>query len=100
MFPDDERFGRTAQLRRCAVSIPSNIAEGHARESSKDFARFLSNALGSLDELESQLLIATKLEYIAGRRVDPLLKEAAEIGRMLRGEHTSILNRATSSTHK
>lgn len=62
-FPDSEKFGLRSQLRRAAVSIPSNIAEGSGRSSDKDFVRFLSIATGSLQELETQLLIAEKLRY-------------------------------------
>lgn len=63
-FPDAEKFGLTSQIRRAAVSIPSNIAEGAARNSKKDFIRFLSIALGSLAETETQLEIAQRLEFI------------------------------------
>ncbi|MBC8400312.1 MAG: four helix bundle protein [Candidatus Marinimicrobia bacterium] len=62
-FPDEEKFGLSSQLRRAAVSIPSNIAEGAARSSNKEFIHFLYISLGSLSELETQLLIANNLEY-------------------------------------
>jgi four helix bundle protein len=62
-FPDDERFGLTAQMRRCAISVPSNIAEGAARASAKEFARFLMFARGSLSELDTQLRIAHDLGF-------------------------------------
>jgi len=62
-FPDAERFGLTAQMRRCAISVPSNIAEGAARASSKEFARFLMVARGSLSELDTQLRIAHDLGF-------------------------------------
>ena len=64
-FPRCETYGLTAQLRRAAVSIPSNIAEGRARDSSKEFLHFLAIARGSLDELETQLEIAIRLGYAA-----------------------------------
>jgi four helix bundle protein len=64
-FPKNEIFGLTSQLRRAAVSVPSNIAEGAARRGSKEFAQFLNIAIGSISEIETQLLIAVDLGYLA-----------------------------------
>ncbi|OOG53929.1 hypothetical protein B0E47_12105 [Rhodanobacter sp. B05] len=65
-FPDSERFTLTSQLRRAAISIPSNIAEGAARRSTPEYLRFLSMARGSLSELDTQLQIAERLVYVSG----------------------------------
>jgi len=62
-LPDDEKYGITAQIKRCAISIPSNIAEGAGRNSSKEFIRFLDIANGSLSELETQLIIIQRLGF-------------------------------------
>ena len=84
-FPRDEKFGLTAQLRRAAVSIPANIAEGAARRSDKEFAHFLSNSQGSASEVETELLIAYRLSYFQEAQYAPLRSSLDEIGRMLTG---------------
>jgi len=79
-FPKDELFGLTAQIRRSAISIPSNIAEGSARASRRELAQFLNIAKGSLSELETQLLIAVDLGYLEARHeVFPLLERVARL---------------------
>lgn len=79
-FPDDERFGLTSQIKRCSVSIPSNIAEGWGRSSSKSFAQFLRIAKGSLYELETQILIAKNLKYITNsNEIDGLIIEISKM---------------------
>ena len=72
-FPTDEKFGLTSQLRRCAVSIPSNIAEGAGRDSEKEFLYFLSIALGSSFELETQLILSQRLNLLTKQNLEDLL---------------------------
>lgn len=84
-FPKEETFGLASQLRRAAVSIPSNIAEGQSRYSAKEFGHFLTIALGSLNEAETQLLIAQKLGYLTPETVAILLKDASEVGKIIQG---------------
>ena len=86
-FPSEERYGLTNQLRRAAVSVPSNIAEGQARFSQKEFHHFLSQARGSLVEIETQLLIAKDLKYIVPAKAEELLVRADELGRILNGPY-------------
>jgi four helix bundle protein len=89
-YPKDEMYGLTSQTRRSAVSVPSNIAEGQGRGSSRDFARFLAVARGSLCELETQLLLGARLKYVDGAVIDALLKQAGTVGRLLNGLLRSI----------
>ena len=84
-FPKSEIYGLTNQLRRAAVSVPSNIAEGHGRRSKKEFHHFVSQARGSLLEVETQLEIARNLGYLSVERSGQLLEKASEIARMLNG---------------
>ncbi len=88
-FPDNEKFGLVSQIRRSAVSIPSNIAEGAARISKKEFIRFLSIAQGSTSELETQLIISNNLGFLKENEVY-LLDELDEISRMIIGLVKSI----------
>ena len=81
-FPSEERFGLISQMRRCAVSVPSNIAEGAARDSKKEFAKFLYIALGSLSELDTQLELAYRLKYFnqdEWHRIDAKLNEEDKV---------------------
>ena len=89
-FPKCEVYGLTNQLRRAAVSIPSNIAEGQARQHKREFAQFLSIASGSVAEVETQLSISVRLGYLDQAQADDLLTRAGSIGRMLRGLRKSL----------
>lgn len=84
-FPSDERFGLTSQLRRAAVSVPANIAEGAARAFPKDKLRFIAIAQGSISEVETELIISRKLGYLGQDEFNEAMEKAAEIGRMMYG---------------
>jgi four helix bundle protein len=89
-FPREEVYALTNQLRRASVSIPSNIAEGQGRRTTADFCRHLSIAYGSLREVETQLLIAQRLNYLSSTTVQPLLQTSGEVGRLLNGLMRSL----------
>lgn len=89
-FPSDERFGLTSQLRRSAVSVPANIAEGKGRGTTNNFVNFLSIASGSLTELDTHLVIANKLGYITKETLNELEARMDEVGRMLTGLRKSL----------
>jgi len=84
-FPKQEIFGLSSQMRRAAVSIPSNIAEGQGQLTDKGFILFLSHARGSLYELETQTELAESLGYLKKQHLDQILSECQELGRMLHG---------------
>jgi len=90
LFPRDELYGLASQLRRTAVLIPTNIADGQARYSPSEFHFFLSRSRGSLVEVETQLILAQKLEYVTQELGKKLLDNAAELGRILNGLIGSI----------
>ena len=89
-FPREELYALTNQIRRAAVSIPSNIAEGQGRRTTADFLRHLSIAYGSLRELETQAIIAHRLSYIAPTRLEDVINRAGEVGRLLNGLMASL----------
>jgi four helix bundle protein len=93
-FPAEERYGLTAQLRRAAVSIPSNIAEGKGRFSSGDVVHFMLQARGSLLEVETQVLIAQSLGYLTDQETQRLLQQTAELGRILNGLISALRKRS------
>jgi four helix bundle protein len=89
-FPQKETYALCNQMQRAAVSIPSNIAEGHARDSTKEFLHHLSIVLGSLAELETQVIVAKRLTYIQQPEADATLAKATALGKMLRGLQKSL----------
>ncbi len=91
-FPKEELFGLTSQLRRAAVSIPSNIAEGKGRLSKGEFRQFLGNARGSLAEVETQILIAQNLSYLDESETNRLLTKVEEVGKILNGLLSAVKN--------
>ncbi|WP_428235254.1 four helix bundle protein [Gracilimonas sp.] len=82
-FPEEEKFGIISQMRRCSVSISSNIAEGAGRNSDKEFRQFLNISFGSCSELETQLIISHNLEYLTESEFEKITAELTEIQRML-----------------
>ena len=89
-FPSDERFGLTSQLRRAALSVPTNVAEGSKRVSRQDYARFLNMAEGSLAETEYLLMVSRDLGYLAAKDAETLLAEYTEIGSMLNALRSKV----------
>ncbi len=96
-FPREELYGITSQLRRAAVSVPSNIAEGQARLTTKEFRKFLSDARGSLVEIETQLTISQMLHFLPPDESGRLLSLASEVGRVLNGLLSSIKAKVDTS---
>ncbi len=89
-FPKKEMYGLTSQLRRAAVSIPSNIAEGQGRQTTGEFRQFLGHARGSLLETETQVLLCERLDYLDNKTTKILIGHAAELGRILNGLMNSL----------
>jgi four helix bundle protein len=89
-FPKEEMFGLTSQVRRAAVSIPSNIAEGRGKSSAGEFQQFLHHAKGSLAEVETQVIIAINLGYLATEEVSHINELIARVGRLLHGLLSAI----------
>lgn len=92
-FPKREVYSLTDQIRRAAVSVPSNIAEGQAHFNHREFLHFLQHSRGSLAELETQVLIAERLHYVSGTDAEPLFRQIEELGRILNGLISSIRER-------
>ena len=94
-FPKEELYGLTSQIRRAAVSIPANISEGAARQTEKEFVQFLFIALGSASEVETELMIAERLNYFVGAQ--SVLEKLAAIKQMLNGLIRHYRNKGTKS---
>jgi four helix bundle protein len=94
-LPPSELYGLKSQMRRCAVSVPSNIAEGQGRATRGEFQQFLGHARGSLYELETQTVIAAKVGYVGQADRDGLLEESKELGRMLNALIASLKTSAS-----
>jgi four helix bundle protein len=92
-FPKYEIYGLTSQIQRAAVSIPSNLAEGHAREHTKEFLNHLSIAQGSLAELETQLEIAVRLDYVSRTKLDGISEITVPLGKQQYALRNALLNK-------
>lgn len=97
LFPEEEKFGLTSQMRRCIVSIPSNIAEGRRRGTRKDFAKFIRIAFGSGAELETQLEISRRLKFLNQEQYEKILRLLTEIMKMLNKMISSLSKPAPTS---
>jgi four helix bundle protein len=95
-FPPDELYGLRSQMRRAVISIPSNIAEGEGRHSTRDFLRFLAIANGSRREVETQAIIAQRLGYIDEPSCEKVLALASEVGRLRQGLAKSLDRKCSS----
>ncbi len=93
-FPRDETYGMTSQIRRSAASIPANVAEGYGRENSGEFVQFLRIAQGSLKELETHLILASRVELTTVEETNRPLKRCETVGKMLRSLIRSIQKKA------
>lgn len=97
-FPKDEMYGMTSQLRRAAVSVAANIAEGHGRDGTASFINFLRIAQGSLKETETHLLLCERVGLVASEQTGPLLKLSDDLGRMIRGLIRSLQAKLTKES--
>jgi four helix bundle protein len=96
-FPREEIFGLTFQLRKAAVSVPSNIAEGHARRSTREFLHHLSISRGSIAEVETQTLVAIRIKHVTQDEAGTVFGLATEVTKMIHSLMTSLENRSASA---
>jgi len=99
-WPREEQYGLTSQIRRAAVSIPSNLAEGHGRSGPREYAHHVSIAFGSLCELETQMLIGERLGYANDDTISELMTKTAEVRRLIRGLIRSLRLPASAEAHR
>jgi four helix bundle protein len=92
-FPDEEKYGLTSQLRRAAVSVPSNVSEGYGRKTTPEYIQFLYIAYGSVCEIETQILLSGDLGYISNGRLEMLKEGIREVERMLKASIRSLENK-------
>ncbi len=92
-FPREEKYGLTSQIRRSSSSVPCNVAEGHARSSTREFLRFLSISQGSIAETETLLFIASRLDFLDTKGRDEMLVETERLGRMIRSLQKALYRR-------
>jgi four helix bundle protein len=92
-FPKSEIYGLSSQIRRCAVSIPSNLAEGHGRTSAKEFLQFIAIAYGSICELETQILLSHRLKYLDQSNLETVSALLTETSKTIRGLQKAIRER-------
>jgi four helix bundle protein len=96
-FPKEEIYGLTSQIKRAVISVPSNIAEGQGRDSTREFIHHLSIAYGSLMEVETQLQIAVNLNFVEQMKINEIYTRTSEIGRLINGLSRSLQNKLKGS---
>ncbi len=96
-FPKSEIYGLSSQIRRCAVSIPSNLAEGHGRTSAKEFLQFIAIAYGSICELETQILLSHRLKYLDTSNLETVSALLTETSKTIRGLQKAIRERVETN---
>jgi len=98
-FPPEEKFGLISQMRRAVISVPSNIAEGQARNTTGEFVLFISHAEGSLAELDTQLMLTIELDFLSSEKAKPCADAIAELRRMLNGLRRAITGQKRATHH-
>jgi four helix bundle protein len=98
-FPSEEKFGLISQMRRATVSVPSNIAEGQARNITGEFVQFISHAEGSLAELDTQLTLAVELNFLSAEKAGHCMDSIAELRRMLNGLRRAVIGQSPPTRH-